>query len=63
MPKQKTQSRSVDAKKVKEFVETLDKLAYEKPAGFAAYMATCMSATTTGIVTGPVTDEDSGKEQ
>ena len=26
-----------------DFIEKLDKLYYEKPAGFAAYMATCQS--------------------
>ena len=35
---------TVTPERVKEFIETLDKLAYEKPAGFAAYMATCMSS-------------------
>lgn len=35
---------NVTPERVKEFIETLDKLAYEKPAGFTAYMATCMSS-------------------
>jgi hypothetical protein len=29
--------------RLKAFIEMLDKLAYEKPAGFAAYMAACMA--------------------
>jgi hypothetical protein len=33
----------IGIERVKAFIEILDKLAYEKPAGFAAYMATCMS--------------------
>lgn len=32
------------ADSVRDFVETLDKLAYEKPAGFTAYLVTCMSS-------------------
>jgi hypothetical protein len=35
---------NVTPDRVKEFIETLDRLAVEKPAGFAAYMATCQSA-------------------
>jgi hypothetical protein len=35
---------NVTPERVKEFIETLDNLAKEKPAGFAAYMATCQSA-------------------
>lgn len=34
----------ITPERVKEFIETLDRLAVEKPAGFAAYMATCQSA-------------------
>lgn len=35
---------TVSPERVKDFIEMLDKLAYEKPAGFAAFMATCQSA-------------------
>jgi hypothetical protein len=35
---------TISPERVKEFIETLDKLAYQKPAGFAAYMATCQSS-------------------
>lgn len=45
MPDQDDKPQStVTPERVKEFIETLDKLAYEKPAGFNAYMATCMSS-------------------
>lgn len=30
--------------KAKEFIEKMDDLAREKPAGFTAYIATCMSS-------------------
>jgi hypothetical protein len=42
--KQNKPISTVSPERVKDFIETLDKLAYEKPAGFAAYMATCMSS-------------------
>jgi hypothetical protein len=35
---------NITPERVKEFIETLDRLATEKPAGFAAYMATCQSS-------------------
>ena len=35
---------TITPERVKEFIETRDQLAKEKPAGFAAYMATCQSA-------------------
>ena len=39
-----TPASTVSPERVRAFIEMLDKLAYEKPAGFAAYMATCSSA-------------------
>lgn len=38
------QPPNINPEQVRQFIETLDRLAYEKPAGFAAYMATCSSA-------------------
>ncbi len=44
MAQSDVQPPNVTPERVKEFIETLDRLAVEKPAGFAAYMATCQSA-------------------
>jgi hypothetical protein len=38
------EQESLSTRRVKEFIETMDKLAYEKPAGFIAYLATCLSS-------------------
>ncbi len=43
--KEKTQSNELNIDKVVEFINTIDKLYYEKPAGYLAYLHTCQSAT------------------